>query len=208
VHSEPNDLNGVSKNILSEVLAVWFTKPNASGLYVGNKVHNIRLSSGNIKPLGWPSPLNSAVNENDAEAVSIIAVKGVAYLQTISDNSLENCRLTTARTLDHVSLNAKMIGKWIDYRSSMECAELITDKGTLVDPVLTNTEAYKKIQGIVSANLARFSGTKRLYNNKLTFPSFNVAKTGLTALEASSAWSSMYVDDLDKVTITGGITEL
>jgi len=208
VHCEPNDLNGVGKNILSEVLSTWFTKTNASGLYVGNKVHNIRLSGSNIKPLGWPSPLNNAVNENDSKAVAVIAVKGVAYLQTISDSSLEDCRLTTARTLDHVSLNAKMMAKWVDYRSAMGCAELITDKGTLVDPVLTNNEAYGKIQAIVSSNLSKFADTKRLYNIKLAFPAFSVAKTGLTALEAASAWSALYVDDLDKVTVTGGITEL
>jgi hypothetical protein len=207
-HCEPSDLNGVGMNILSEVLSVWFMTPNASGLYVGNKVHNIRLSSTNIKPLGWPSPLNNAVNENDAGAVSILTPKGVAYLQTISDNSLENCRLTYARTIDKVSLNAKMISKWIDYRSAMDCANLITDKGTLVNPVLTNNEAYSRIQAIVGGNLAKFSGTKRLYNIKLTFPAFTEAKKGLTALEAASAWSALYVDDLDKVTVTGGITEL
>lgn len=207
-HCEPNDLNGVATNILSEVLAVWFAQKNASGLYVGNKVHNIRLSSGNIKPLGWPSPLNSAVNENDAGAVNVLGEKGVAYLQTISDNSLENCRLTYARTLDGVSLNARMIAKWVDYRSAMECANLITDKGTLADPVLTNNEAYMRIQSIVGNNLARFSATKRLYNVKLTFPSFAKAKVGLNALEAASAWSALYADDLDKVTVTGGITEL
>jgi len=171
-------------------------------------VHNIRLSSGNIKPLGWPSPLNSAVNENDADAVDVLGTKGVAYLQTISDSSLENCRLTYARTLDGVSLNAKMISKWIDYRSAMDCANLITDKGTLSNPVLTNNEAYTRIQSIVGNNLNKFTATKRIYNTKLSFPSFNKAKVGLTALEAASAWSALYVDDLDSVTVTGGITEL
>lgn len=207
-HCEPNDLNGTATNILAEVLAAWFASTNVSGLYVGNKVHNIRLSSDNIKPLGWPSPLNAAVNENDAEAVGILGEKGVAYLQTISDNSLEDCRLTVARTLDGVSLNAKMIAKWVDYHSAMDCAELITDKGTLTDPVLTNNEAYVRIQSIIGTNLAKFSSTKRLYNIKLTFPSFANAKSGLTALEAASAWSANYVDDLDKVTVTGGITEI
>jgi len=207
-HCEPSDVNGPSTNILSEVLAVWFARTNASGLYVGNKVHNIRLSTKNIKPLGWPSSLNSAVNENDAKAKDILQPKGVAYLQTISDNSLENCRLTYARTIDGVSLNAKMMSKWVDYHSAMDCANLITDKGTLTDPVLTNNEAYLRIQSIVGNNLAKFSTTKRLYNIKLAFPSFSDAKVGLTALEAASAWSAMYVDDLDTVTVTGGITEL
>jgi hypothetical protein len=207
-HCEPNELNGSAINILSEVLSLWFEKTNASGLYVGNKVHTIRLSSGNIKPLGWPSSLNNAVNENDAGAVKILGPKGVAYLQTISDSSMENCRLTYARTLDKMPLNATMIAKWVDHRSAMECANLITDKGTLTNPMLTNNEAYIKIQSIVGSNLARFAGTKRLYNTKLAFPSFEVAKTGLTALEASSAWSAIYVDDLDRVTVTGGITEL
>jgi len=101
-----------------------------------------------------------------------------------------------------------MMSKWVDYHSAMDCANLITDKGTLVDPVLTNNEAYMRIQSIVGNNLAKFSGTKRLYNVKLAFPSFAKAKVGLTALEAASAWSAMYVDDLDTVTVTGGITEL
>jgi len=207
-HAEPNDLNGSAVNILSEILSVWFAKKNSSGLYVGNKVHNIRLTGSNIKPLGWPSPLNSAVNENDAGAVNILGEKNVAYLQTISDNSLEDCRLTSARTLDGISLNAKMISKWVDYRSAMDCANMITDRGTLTDPVLTNNEAYTRIQSIVGTNLARFSNLNRLYNVKLTFPSFTEAKKGLTALEAASAWSALYVDDLDKVTVTGGISEI
>ena len=101
-----------------------------------------------------------------------------------------------------------MIAKWVDYHSAMDCANLITDKGTLTDPVLTNNEAYVRIQSIVGNNLAKFSGTKRLYNIKLTFPSFATAKVGLNALEAASAWSALYVDDLDKVTVTGGISEL
>ena len=85
---------------------------------------------------------------------------------------------------------------------------MITDRGTLTDPVLTNNEAYTRIQSIVGTNLARFSNINRLYNVKLTFPSFTEAKKGLTALEAASAWSALYVDDLDKVTVTGGISEI
>ena len=207
-HAEPNDLNGAAINIISEVLSAWFAAPNGSGLYVGNKVHNLRLSGSNIMPLGWPSALNSAVNENDAGAVDILAPKGVAYLQTISDNSVQDCRLTYARTLDGFSLNAKMISKWVDYRSAMQCANLITDKGTLANPMLTNNDAYTRIQSIVGQNLSLFTASKRIYNIKLTFPAFATAKVGLTALEAASAWSAMYVDDLDKVTISGGVTEV
>lgn len=208
VHSEPNDLNGTAVNIISELLAEWFRRKNDSGLYVGNKLHNIRLTGDRIKPLGWPSMLNSAVNENDAEAASVLQAKGIAYLQTISDSSLEDCRLTYARTTDGVSINAKMIAKWVDYRSAMDCANMITDKGTLTDPVLTDSEAYIRIQSIVGTNLAKFSGTKRLFNIQLTFPSFATAKVGLTALQAASAWTALYVDDLDKVTVSGGITEM
>ena len=207
-HSEPNDLNSPAVNILAEVLASWFATVNASGLYVGNKVHNIRLTGDNIAPLGWPSPLNSAVNENDAGALDILIPKGVAYLQTISDNSAQDCRLTYARTLDGISLNAKMISKWVDYRSAMGCANLITDQGTLANPVLTNNDTYQRIQSLVGTNLSLFTATKRIYNVKLTFPAFNTAKVGLTALEAASAWSALYVDDLDKVTISGGVTEM
>lgn len=90
----------------------------------------------------------------------------------------------------------------------MQCANLITDKGTLANPVLTNNDTYTRIQSIVGTNLSLFTASKRIYNIKLTFPAFATAKVGLTALEAASAWSAMYVDDLDKVTISGGVTEM
>jgi hypothetical protein len=40
----------------------------------------------------------------------------------------------------------------------------------------------------------------------MKFPAFAVAKTGRTKLEASSSWKARYTDDLDEVTVTGGIT--
>jgi len=224
-HSErPADpsISTPATNILSEVLAEWFRLRNASGQFIGNKVHNIRLLGDNIKPFGWPSPLNMAVNQNDtgygfneeqtmvnkSGVKNVLQPKNVAYLQTISDNSLENCRLTTARTLDGKSLNAKMISKWVDYHSAMDCANMITDRGTLTNPVLRDEEAYGRIQSIVFNNLSRFMATGRIVGIALTFPSFAQAKVGLTALEAASAWTATYIDDLDKVTVSGGIVEL
>ena len=41
----------------------------------------------------------------------------------------------------------------------------------------------------------------------MMFPEFSYAKKGLVALEAATAWDARYTDDLDRVTITGGIVE-
>jgi hypothetical protein len=40
----------------------------------------------------------------------------------------------------------------------------------------------------------------------MKFPAFSIAKTGLTKLEAASSWKAGYTDDLDEVTVMGGIT--
>jgi hypothetical protein len=99
-----------------------------------------------------------------------------------------------------------MISKWVDYTSAQQCAKFITDDGTLTDPVLTDEDAYKKIQDIVFGNLLLFTSTKRINNITMLFPPFKVAKTGLTKLEAASSWKAGYTDDLDEVTVTGGVT--
>jgi hypothetical protein len=39
----------------------------------------------------------------------------------------------------------------------------------------------------------------------MQFPAFKTAKTGMTKLEAASSWKAGYTDDLDEVTVTGGI---
>jgi hypothetical protein len=88
----------------------------------------------------------------------------------------------------------------------MECANMITDKGTLTNPVLTDEDAYKKIQAIVSGSLSAFTPTRRIKDIWLTFPDFAMAKKGMTELEASTAWSARYTDDLDEVSVYGGIT--
>jgi hypothetical protein len=199
VHSEP-------VNILAEALAEWFRQRNESGQFVANKLSLIRLSGTRIKPFGYPSWLNSEVNVNDDAGFDILDAKHVGYLQTISDNSVQDCSLSRAHGVTGFPVSALMISKFVDYNCAMACANMITDKGTLTDPVLTDEEAYAKIQSIVEGNLAAFVPTRRLNAVRLTFPDFTAAKKGLTALEAATAWSAMYTDDLDEVAVYGGIT--
>jgi hypothetical protein len=199
VHSEP-------VNVIVEVLAAWFANRNGSGQYVGNKLSMLRLSGSRIKPLGFPSWLQSDVNENDDEGFDLLDAKNVGYLMTIADNTPQDSALSVARGVTGMPINALMISKFIDYSCRQETAKFITDKGTLTDPVLTDGQAYKKIQDIVESYLVMFVPTKRINSIKLTFPVFSTAKTGLTKLEAAHAWSAKYTDDLDEVTVTGGIT--
>jgi len=194
-------------NTLAEVLAAWFAVRNSSGQFVGNKLSKLRLSSSRIKPFGVPSWLNSAVNENDHETFDAFDDMFIGYLATIADKTGQDCYYSAVRGVTGLAVNALMISKYVDYMSAQDCAELITDKGTLVNPVLTDEMAYKKIQEIFKANLNKFTGTRRVSGIRMVFPSFSKAKNGLTSLEAASAWKAKYVDDLDSVTITGGITE-
>jgi hypothetical protein len=199
VHSEP-------VNVFTEILAAWFASRNDAGQYVGNKLSLLRLSSSKIKPLGYPSWLNSEVNENFSAAFDLLDAKHAGYLSTIADNTPQDCAVSSAHGLTGIPVNALMISKFVDYTSSQDCAKLITDKGTLTDPVLTDEAAYSQIQEIVKNNLMMFTSTSRIRKITLMFPPFAVAKTGMTKLEAASAWAAVYVDDLDEVTVTGGIT--
>jgi len=206
VHSEP-------VNIFAEIIAAWMASRNGSGQYVGNKLSLLRLSGTNIQPFGTPSWLNSAVNENDAAAFDGFDEMSVGYLSSIADDTVQDCCLSSARCVPNgvgkpgFPVNAYMIAKYVDYTSSQDVAKLITDKGTLVDPTLTDDLAYRMIQELFKANISLFTATRRIANITMKFPDFSVAKTGLTELTAASAWEASYVDDLDKVTVTGGVVE-
>jgi hypothetical protein len=198
VHSE-------AVNIIPLIFAAWFADRNGSGQYVGNKLSLLRLRGTRIKPLGFPSWLNSEVNENDADGFDLLDGKNVGYLCTIADNTPQESCVSSARSINGTPVAAQMISKWVDYTSAQQCAKFITDDGTLTDPVLTDEDAYKKIQDIVFSNLLLFVPTKRINNIVMRFPAFKAAKTGLTKLEAASSWKAGYTDDLDEVTVTGGI---
>ena len=198
VHSEP-------VNIIAQVFAAWFAARNSSGLYVGNKMSLLRLRGTKIKPLGFPSWLNSEVNENDAKRFDLLDGKNVGYLCTIADNTPQESCISSARSIDGLPIAAQMISKYVDYTSSQQCGKLLTQTSTLTNPILTNEQAYSQIQDIVFSNLLLFASTKRIGNIKMNFPPFNVAKVGLRELVAIGSWSASYSDDLDSVTVTGGI---
>jgi hypothetical protein len=199
VHSE-------AVNIIPLIFAAWFAAKNGSGQYVGNKLSLLRLRGTRIKPLGFPSWLNSEVNENDADGFDLLDAKNVGYLCTIADNTPQESCISSARSINGMPVTAQMISKWVDYTSAQQCAKFITEDGTLTDPVLTDESAYKKIQDIVFSNLLLFASTKRINNIVMQFPAFKTAKTGMTKLEAASSWKAGYTDDLDEVTVTGSIT--
>jgi hypothetical protein len=198
VHSEP-------VNIIPLIFAAWFAERNASGQFVGNKLSLLRLSGTRIKPLGFPSWLNGEVNENDADGFDLLDAKNVGYLCTIADNTPQESCVSSARSINGTPVAAQTISKFVDYTAAQRCAKMITDKGTLTDPVLTDADAYKRIQAIFQTELQMFTKTRRISAIKMRFPAFETAKSGLTAIEAASAWKAGYTDDLDSVTVTGGI---
>jgi hypothetical protein len=197
-HSEP-------VNIVPLIFAAWFIERNASGQYVGNKLSLLRLRGIRIKPCGFPSWLNSEVNANDRDGIEVYQAKNVGFLRTISDNTPQESCVDSARSINGTPVGAQMISKWVDYTCAQQCAKFITDDGTVTDPALTNEDAYTKIQNIVIGNLLLFTPMKRISSIKMKFPSFAVAKTGPRELRAARSWLANYSDDLDKVTVTGGV---
>jgi hypothetical protein len=198
VHSEP-------VNIIALIFAAWFAERNASGQFVGNKMSRLRLRGPRIKPCGFPSWLNSEVNENDRDGIELLRGKNIGFLRTIADNTPQESSVDSAKSLDGTPIAATMISKFVDYTSAQQCAKFTTADSTVAHPVLLNEQSYTRVQEIVSGNLLLFVPTKRIGNIKLKFPPFASAKSGLNTLEAASAWSANYIDDLGEVTVTGGI---
>lgn len=193
-------------NIFALIIGAWMVEKNPSGEYVGNKLSKLRLTGTSIKPFGYPSVIDSAINVNDAAAFDSFDEMNIGYLSTISDLSLQDSMLSAARSVTGFPVSAQMISKWVDYWCSQDAANMIADDGTLTDPTLTDNDAYIQIQNIVKNRLGLMSLTRRLQSIRLLFPSFDVAKVSSNALVAASAWRAQYIDDLDSVTVTGGIT--
>jgi hypothetical protein len=193
-------------NIIPLVLAGWFVSRNTSGHYIGNKLSKLRLTGTRIKPCGWPSWLDSSVNENDPDGILQFKDMNVGCLRTISDASVQDCELLLARGVTGIPLTMQMIADFVDYECAQRCADMVDAKGTLTNPMLTDSDAYSKIQGLVESKLALFSKTGgRLSRIQMMFPDFDIAKVGRTAISVASAWRATYVDDLDSVQVTGGI---
>lgn len=187
------------------VLASWFTEPNDSGQYVGNKLAKIRLSGSKVKPTGLPSVLNSDVNTNMGSYIyDNLDAKHVAYFNSISGNSLNDAQMFSDRTVADAPVTAWAIAKWIDYNTSQDLANWRDARSTLTKPKLCNEEAYGEIQNMLMANIKAFVGTGRITNISLSFPPFSEAKKG-NNLEGIMVWNATYVDDLGSVTITGSI---
>lgn len=203
VHSEP-------QYIIADILAAWFGARNSSGTYIGNKLSLLRLSGTRIKPLGWPSWLDSSINENDADGHQQLRDMNVGHLATIADNTPQESYLTMARCVGDIDkglpVSMLMISKFVDYTCAQEAAKMITNTGTLTDPVMADEAAYGDIQRLVRTQLGRFSGTNgRLTSVTLVFPDFAQARKSRTALSAASSWRATYKDDLDEIEVSGGI---
>ena len=191
--------------MLPIVLGSWFTRPNVTGQYIGNKLAKIRLTGNKVKPTGLPSPLDSNVNLNLPKSISdILDEKIVGYFISIADNSVNNAELIRERSGSNFPITAYMISKFIDYKTSQDMAKFVSALDTLTNPVLANQEAYEQLQGILGANIQLFAGLNRLEQVKVDFPPFSEAKKG-NSFEGIAVWSAKYIDDLESVTVTGTI---
>lgn len=201
MHSKEN-----ACKMLPVVLGKWFEQPNGSGEYIGNKLSKIRLAGDKVHPTGLVSAVNSDVYENlTQEQYKILDKKQVGYFISISGSSLNNCELTSDKSLVGFPTNAYMISKFIDYTASQELANYVVQNSTLTKPVLANEDSYVRVQNILANVIASFVGTRRIENVRLSFPPYAQAKQG-NKFVGNAVWHATYIDDLEAVEITGSIT--
>ena len=164
------------------------------------------MSGTKVKPTGNPSPLNSDVNLNlPADIYEILDAKNVGYFISIADNSDNNAELVRERSGSNFPITAYMISKWIDYRTSQDLAKYATASTTLTKPVLVNQKTYTDIQNMLVANIQKFAGLGRLDDVIVNFPPFSEAKVG-QSFKGTAVWKATYIDDLERVEISGAIS--
>lgn len=187
------------------ILGRWFEAPNESGQFVGNKLAKIRLTGNKVKPTGLPSPLNSDVNLNlDRAIYTVLDEKNVGYFISVANDSDSNAEFIRDRSGSNFPITAYAISKWIDYQTSQDMAKFVTAQSTLTKPVLANENTYGIIQSFLINNIARFTYNGRITNIVVKFPPFTEAKKG-NSFEGTAVWSATYIDDLEKVSISGSI---
>ena len=128
-----------TRNLFMLILQAWFVAKNPSGEYVGNKLSLLRISGQNC--FGPVSPINGAFNAADGVGYDIFDSKNVGCLAPISGSNNGDSYLSMCRGVTGIPVGAMMIAKFADYQSGQDCADLITDTGTLTNPVLTNEGA-------------------------------------------------------------------
>ena len=179
---------------------------NATGTFIGNKLAKIRLSGNGIKPTGLPSIFDTSVNENLAKVYAEnLDVKNISYLISIADDSANDAMIVRAKGVTGYPVIATEMSKWIDHTTSIEMAKLLAAQSTLTNPVLRNERAYERIKDRLLANIQTFARIGRVTNIFLNFPPYSELPESKTDITVTAGWEATYVDDLEKVVMTGSI---
>lgn len=197
-----------SENIYvpSRIFATAMSERNETGTFVGNKLAKIRLTGNGIKPTGASSIFDSSVNENLAKVYSgNLDEKNISYLLSIADDSANDAMIVRAKGMTGYPVIATEMSKWIDHTTSIEMAKLIANQSTLINPVLRNERTYSRIQERLLANIQTFARIGRITNIILNFPPYSELPTSKTDITVTAGWEATYVDDLEKVVMTGSI---
>jgi len=197
-----------SENIYvpSRIFATAMSARNETGTFVGNKLAKIRLTGNGIKPTGAPSIFDSSVNENLTKVYSgNLDEKNISYLLSIADDSVNDAMIVRAKGMTGYPVIATEMSKWIDHTTSIEMAKLIANQSTLTNPVLRNERTYSRIQERLLANIQTFARIGRITNIILNFPPYSELPVSKTGISVTAGWEATYVDDLEKVVMTGSI---
>lgn len=195
-------------NMVVRIFASWFAEGrNPSGQFVGNKFEKARLTGSGIRPTGEASWLNSEANTNlSLDQMTRLEEYGATYFMSICDRYMNDCIADDATNSEGNPVTAYMIEKWIDYTTSQQLANLVTDRDTVTHPYLKNEETYQRVQDILLENIQKHARSGRLKDIQLNFPSYTeLVPSDTDIIVGQGAWEATYVYPLRKVVVGGTI---
>ena len=119
---------------------------------------------------------------------------------------MNDCIADDATNSEGNPVTAYMIEKWIDYTTSQQLANLVTDRDTVTHPYLKNEETYQKVQDILLENIQKHARSGRLKDIQLNFPAYTeLTPSDTDIIVGQGAWEATYVYPLRKVVVGGTI---
>lgn len=172
---------------------------NSSGTPIGNSIDTVACPFQDVLPSRSTS--TSVLVNASVLFINWCQNNKVAYFKTLG-NGTGQVSCYGGWTLKSTSLVADWIVAYVNFMVKVACAEILAGMN-----VYKSGQVYTQCLTVMSSKMEPFISLGRVYNYKVTAPSWAEAK-GLSNRETITiphAWEAWYADDVRKVRIQGSL---
>lgn len=168
---------------------------NSTGTPVGNSIDMVACAQANVLPNGQTG---SSIEGVDADMASFFDEVNLSYFKPIG-NSTGQVACYGGWTINGSASVANWIVAYINYRTRVACAEVITQMNSF-----KNELTYNKCLAQMTSFVQMFVDINRVYDFVITAPAYSeLPKSNGHTLNVPDAWEAYFADNVRKVAISG-----